>query len=344
MPKTMETKEASESSPLVPKVAKATTLKHYMVIGTSALLVVFGILFFVFHEGFYPVTALYVIIQIVTTIGYGDFTLAGNLCKLMMSFYALFMVVLVAYYLNEVSQKVFDKQSEAIRHRLRMRQLHNNPDGSKTEAEERLKNGAKNEMISAIFIFACFVAFGTIFYGTYEACTCSYGASLVQGCDEASFASCTKTGGFSKTYFESFYMSVITLTTIGFGDHTPRTYLGRGIGCVWMFLGVVATGNFIDKISKVFHDDDRKVAQELQEGMSEETFKKIDIDNSGALSRSEFFKYTLLQYGVVEEDMIKEIDALFNKLDVNNNNQISLEEIKLSHVLFTSRGENPSKV
>jgi len=332
----METKVASESSPLVPKVAKATTLKHFMVIGTSASLVVLGMLFFMFHEGFSAVTALYVIIQIVTTIGYGDFTLAGNLCKLMMSFYALFMVVLVAYYLNEVSQKVFDKQSEAIRHRLRMRQLHNNPEGSKTEAEEMLKNGAKNEMISAIFIFACFVAFGTIFYGTYEACTCSYGASLVQGCDEASFASCTKTGGFSKTYFESFYMSVITLTTIGFGDHTPRTYLGRGIGCVWMLLGVVATGNFVDKISKVFHEDNHQVTHQLRiEGMTEETFKKIDTNHNGTLSRAEFFKYTLLQYGVVEEDMIKDIDALFDKLDVDKGEQISLEEIERSHVVKT---------
>jgi len=340
MPKTMETEQVSESSPLVPKVATATNLKHYAVIGTSLSLVVLGVFYFTFHQNFSAVTALYVIVQIVTTIGYGDFTLDGNWPKFVMSFYALSILVLVAYYLNEISQKVFDKQSNAIRHRLRQRQIHNNPDGAEAAANEMLKNTAKNEMIAAFVLFASFVAFGTIFYGTYEACTCSYGASLVQGCDETSFASCTKTGGFSKTYFEAFYMSVITLTTIGFGDHTPRSYLGRGIGCVWMLLGVVATGNFVDKISKVFHEDTHEVAHQLRiEGMTEETFKKIDTNHNGTLSRAEFFKYTLLQYGVVEEDMINEIDALFDKLDVQKENQLSFEAINRSHV-----AKDPSKV
>ena len=39
-------------------------------------------------------------------------------------------------------------------------------------------------------------------------------------------------------------MSVVTLTTVGFGDVTPSTATGTALGLVWMLLGVSAMGNF----------------------------------------------------------------------------------------------------
>ena len=37
--------------------------------------------------------------------------------------------------------------------------------------------------------------------------------------------------------------AVITFSTVGFGDFTPSTYLGRILGSVWMVMGTLAFAN-----------------------------------------------------------------------------------------------------
>ncbi|CAJ1462206.1 unnamed protein product, partial [Effrenium voratum] len=51
--------------------------------------------------------------------------------------------------------------------------------------------------------------------------------------------------GEGKTPWEAFYMSVQTLTTVGFGDLYPVTAGGRAFATVWMLLGVTAAANTI---------------------------------------------------------------------------------------------------
>jgi hypothetical protein len=47
------------------------------------------------------------------------------------------------------------------------------------------------------------------------------------------------------TYAESFYYSVTTLTTVGYGDFTPTTDFNRVISALYMLIGVtIALGSF----------------------------------------------------------------------------------------------------
>ncbi len=43
------------------------------------------------------------------------------------------------------------------------------------------------------------------------------------------------------TYAQSFYYSVTTLTTVGYGDFTPTTDLSRVIASLYMLIGVTIT-------------------------------------------------------------------------------------------------------
>ena len=38
------------------------------------------------------------------------------------------------------------------------------------------------------------------------------------------------------------YMSVVTMTTVGFGDFSPQTQGGRIFSMFWIFVGVLAVG------------------------------------------------------------------------------------------------------
>ena len=65
--------------------------------------VIFGVAFLTTQQNWQPVTALYVVVQIVTTIGYGDITVT-NEEKVFMTFYVLLGTVLVAKVVNDVSE------------------------------------------------------------------------------------------------------------------------------------------------------------------------------------------------------------------------------------------------
>ncbi|NNL42924.1 MAG: two pore domain potassium channel family protein, partial [Desulfobacterales bacterium] len=61
------------------------------------------------------------------------------------------------------------------------------------------------------------------------------------------------------TFFEGFYMSVITLTTVGFGEVKPLSNVGRGFTTFYILLGFISlalAGHAIAEslLEKVFSD------------------------------------------------------------------------------------------
>jgi hypothetical protein len=51
------------------------------------------------------------------------------------------------------------------------------------------------------------------------------------------------------TLFDSFYFSVITLATVGYGDFTPHTTLGRAFTVVYVIVGIGILLSFINKFA-----------------------------------------------------------------------------------------------
>ncbi len=62
--------------------------------------------------------------------------------------------------------------------------------------------------------------------------------------------------GFHQSYLkgigDGFWWAAVTVTTIGYGDKSPRTVPGRVLGVVWMLAGVLLLGTFIGQISSSF--------------------------------------------------------------------------------------------
>jgi ABC-type amino acid transport substrate-binding protein len=52
-----------------------------------------------------------------------------------------------------------------------------------------------------------------------------------------------------KGIFSGFWWSAVTMTTVGFGDKTPRTVPGRLLGIVWMFSGIILISSFTAAIT-----------------------------------------------------------------------------------------------
>lgn len=50
--------------------------------------------------------------------------------------------------------------------------------------------------------------------------------------------------------FDSFYFSVITLTTVGYGDIHPVTTLGKTLAMLYIFMGIGIIFGFVNAIAK----------------------------------------------------------------------------------------------
>ncbi|CAK0850306.1 unnamed protein product [Prorocentrum cordatum] len=217
---------------------------HWRLLTACLFMVSLGVVMGMVFEDWEFLTSLYVIVQIVTTIGYGDVTVQTDWMKLFMAFYVLAALLVVANFFNLIMDVVIESNVQTIRSRLRkveigaLASIHNDE-----EAKEAW--GTTNRAVSAAVLLVFAISTGTLFFRFAESCTCSYGNTQedfdLQQCDESSYDTCVATEGLQMSWASAFYMSVITVTTVGFGDHSPKSRIGRIVGIIWMLLGVAVT-------------------------------------------------------------------------------------------------------
>lgn len=314
----------AEAQPLIQKGASAenppeVSLRMYLA-AFSVCWLLLGVAIGVQVENWSVVTSMYVFVQIVTTIGYGDVTVETELMKLFMSCYVLVSVMLIAGFMTDVAQSFMDTEGAAFVDRLK--NVQDKVDGKKVK-ETSPNNAAVISCVHAGGGFVFFVLLGTVFYATVENCSCSSGVTAIAGCVEGE--RCADTGGTTKTWIESFYMAVITLTTVGFGDHSPSTQIGRAFGCIWMLFGVVASANFVGAFSKAFLS--AKKEQRIGK-VSEELFRNIDMDGSGQLSKNEFRMFALQKWGLLSPEQLTAVDSLFNQMDKTGDGYVDFDEVQ----------------
>lgn len=351
---------ASENTPLLPKIAsqvrsvtglESAELRRWLgLFFATFILVAIGVFAGMFIEGWRFLTALYFVAQIVTTIGYGDFTPTHNITKVFTAVYILCCLVLLGYVVNLFAQEMAKLQSNFIRKRLRhmeatlfrerVPQNVAGEDMAKLEDSMREKYGHLNKLVAATVTALVFIVVGTIFFATYEACSCSFGRSRVTGCSHANYEVCKTTGGYLQTWGTAFYMSVVTLTTVGFGDHTPKSMLGRGLGIVWMFCGVASIANWVAQLSVYFLQDHLTRTERLQEAVTEDNFKEIDADGDGKMSLSEYRAYVLVKHGLISQRDLDIIDEHFASLDKERTGCVTLDVVKKMHATSGSYTSN----
>merc|ERR1719162_384679 len=106
-------------------------------------------------------------------------------------------------------------------------------------------------------------------------------------------------------------MAVITLTTVGFGDFTPKSKWGRAIGFFWMLAGVLSFGNFVTALGAWL---DHAFKKDHSSAFGRRIFDSIDKDGNGFLTRGEFMSWMLIKEGIVSSDQIDHFYTLFDAL------------------------------
>lgn len=108
-----------------------------------------------------------------------------------------------------------------------------------------------------------------------------------------------------KGILQGFWWSAVTMTTVGYGDKSPRTFGGRLVGFVWMFLAIIMISsltagiassltvqNIQDEINSI-EDLDRFDVTSVHSSSSDELLKQYDVDAKLVYNANEGIDYIL---------------------------------------------------
>jgi len=284
-----------------------------------------------------PIRTIYLMVQIITTVGYGDFVPHSQAEKLACTFIVMSSTLLVANIIMASVAEYVDKGADELASDMdtmtdKISDLKNaeeewssafKDDRSRSKQElvlpkdiavkqraERWHRARAEVSVSAIVFIVCLLT-GVLFFKMVDRCNAEL---LDNDCDE--------NGGRVYTWIDALYMSVITMTTVGFGDIVPQSKIGRVFATLWMIVSVAVTVRLLGSISNVI---DQSLRADVQSQMTLELFRESDENNDGQLDEVEFMKLQLVQHGLASKKQVQAIRTQF-KLIAGRDQRISMDE------------------
>lgn len=129
---------------------------------------------------------------------------------------------------------------------------------------------------------------------------------------------------------DAIYFSSMTVTTVGYGDITPSDFWSRVFTLFYAVLGTLITAKALTTLNSVFMVYFRKRKEDLMlnRGLHMGTF--LDMANGRAtVSKDQFIIYKLLLMDLVDIKVIQKAEKQFEKLDVNSDGELSMQDVQL---------------
>lgn len=113
--------------------------------------------------------------------------------------------------------------------------------------------------------------------------------------------------GEGKTWFQAVYMSVITLSTVGFGAFTPNTTGGMVFAAFWMIFGSAALVGVVGAFTQLVVD--YNTYERFDADQSTKLVEEMRKEGDKGLTETQFIRFTLLQKGLCTAE---DVDTLLD--------------------------------
>lgn len=243
----------------------------------------------------------YFMTQVITTVGYGDITPAFRRGQVFVGIYVTLSFFVIALLMAEMQIIVMDKVNE-YKERLRAKLKESARDRGHgihpSQEESNATSGLsfkpeKPSFVNLVISLGAFFAIAFVwvmFFHFYP--------------------------GEEKTFLQAVYMSLITLTTVGFGAITPDTEEGMLFGAFFMFIGTTALLNVVQNFSTYILEMDEYEGwcpKEFESGLKKFR-EKYAAESDQSLTEEKFVVLALLQKKRVTEDEIDQIKDSYKKM------------------------------
>ncbi|KAG7532481.1 Potassium channel domain [Arabidopsis thaliana x Arabidopsis arenosa] len=133
-------------------------------------------------------------------------------------------------------------------------------------------------------------------------------------------------------WLDSFYFSVMMVTTVGYGDQAFNTWPGTLLAAIWLLVSTLAVARAFLYLAEARVDkrNRERAKKVLGENMSISQFFDADIDYNGCVSLAEYTIYKLKQMEKITQEDIIQICNQFHKLDQTDSGTITLVDLMQS--------------
>lgn len=288
-----------------------------------------------FLEGWTFYDAAYFCIVTTTTVGYGDITPARTVSQLYVIYYVIISIGLISYLLAYLVGILLDQQEELLVAAM----VGENPEESESAIGEDV--GGSDVSGSDIEGGQGYAASSehssineAIFAATERLDLSDY---YVLGSSVVTLLVIVVIGVIvfhrleDMTLVEAIYTTIISATTVGFGDFEPTRNVTKVIMTVWLCFSTIAVGKVVaDFTDASVKSKQRAVSRRLlTASMDLASLRSLDADDSGTVDKTEFVTEMLIRTGKVDRKEVNAILMRFEQLDNDHSGEITIEECQL---------------
>eukprot|EP00930_Biecheleria_cincta_P029679 TRINITY_DN2061_c0_g1_i6.p1 TRINITY_DN2061_c0_g1~~TRINITY_DN2061_c0_g1_i6.p1 ORF type:complete len:434 (-),score=77.80 TRINITY_DN2061_c0_g1_i6:233-1498(-) len=265
------------------------------------------------------VECIYLMSQMITTVGYGDITPAKPRGQVFIGLYVIGSLFVISMFISQLSEHLA-KVAADYEEKLREKMLENATRAASENAEEHASENAVGDFLQPpvpdkskfLKAMAMFLVLDIIFVAFF----CLW-------------------PGEGKTLLQAIYMSIITLSTVGFGAFTPVTESGMIFGAFMMLFGSAALVNVVGAFTELMMQSH---AYELREEHTQEALQKLKENTWGGdegkdqVSDIEFLRFALISQNLLKDREVENIMKAFQSLrPVNGKIPLAVLEAAVKH-------------
>ncbi|OMO76973.1 hypothetical protein CCACVL1_15266 [Corchorus capsularis] len=246
------------------------------------------------------VDAIYLCVVTMTTVGYGDLVPHSTLAKILACIYVFAGMALVGLVLSKAADYMVEKQEIVLVRAMHFKKNLN--------AAEILMEAETNK-VRYKFLMTALVLLVLIIVGICFLCVVE-----------------------EMEFIDAFYCVCSTITTLGYGDESFSSGVGRLFAIFWILSSTVCVAQFFLYLAELYTETRKRalVKWVLTRKLTASDLEAADLDHDDAVSAAEFILFKLKEMGKICEEDILVLMERFKTLDVDHSGGLTAADLLTS--------------